>query len=409
VVTSGSFAAVEHDIRVLTDPGEILRALEVFCASVVFMAVPTGGGEITEYAEPGRTLGAFVDGTMVGTAASFTSSLVVPGGARLPHAAVTDIGVLPTHTRRGLAGALIRRQLGQIAARGEIVATLRASEAVIYERFGYGIATSVAAVEVTVAGAKLRPGIPAGGPVRFVDPKTSWDLLAGICTPADRPGAIERYRYWWNGVRYAVDHDKGANYVVVHGPTGAEDGFVRYHPIANEHWFSSRDRAIAVRDFVANTVQAQHELLRFLLSIDLLHRIELQTLPVDHSIEKLVFDERAVRTTIRDETWLRLIDVEAALDARSYRGPGSVVIGVTDVQLPSNSGNYVVSADGAKRTDATAQLSVDVAALATVYLGGTRWWQLASAGRVHEHEAGALSVAEELFATDRPPYCGTMF
>jgi hypothetical protein len=59
---SGNFAAVDHDIRVLTEPDELWRALEVFCASVVDLPVPTGG-EITDYSEPGRTFGAFVDGT----------------------------------------------------------------------------------------------------------------------------------------------------------------------------------------------------------------------------------------------------------------------------------------------------------------------------------------------------------
>jgi predicted acetyltransferase len=400
---------VDHDIRVLTDPDELLRALEVFCASVVDLPVPTGG-EITDYSEPGRTFGAFVDGTMVGTAASFTSSIVVPGGARVPHGAVTDVGVLPTHTRRGLAGALIGRQLEQIAGRGEIIATLRASEAVIYERFGYGIASSAAAAEVTVARARVRPGVPAGGPVRFVAPKKSWALLAGIYAQADWPGAIDRPRYWWNGVQYAADRDEGPAYVVVHGSPGSEDGYIRYRPINTDHWFSSQDRTISVRDFVALTPRAHQGLLRFLLSIDLLHRIVLETLPVDHSIEKLVLDERAVRTTsIRDETWLRLVDVEAALAARSYRGPGSVIIGVTDAQLPANSGSYAIAATGVKRTETAAQLSLDVAGLAAVYLGGTRWWELAAGGRVVEHDAGALDGGELLFATYRPPFAGTMF
>jgi predicted acetyltransferase len=406
---SGSFAAVEHDIRVLKDPVEITRAVEVFCTSVVDLTPPTLA-EIDDYAEPGRVLGAFIAGQLIGTTSSFTSRIAVPGGQRLAHAAVTDVGVLPTHTRRGVAGALIGRQLEQIADRGEIVATLRASEAVIYERFGYGIASSAAAAELTVARAQLRPGVPAGGPVRFVDPKTSWDLLAKIYSGADWPGAIDRPSYWWHGNRQAEDRRPGPRYVVVHGAPGAEDGFARYRPLDADGWFGSRDRAITVNDIVALTPPANVGLLRFLLSIDLLHRIELPTLPVDHSIEKLVLDERAARTTsIRDETWLRLIDVEAALAARGYRGPGSLILGVTDAQLPANSGSYVVSAAGVERAEAAPQLTLDVTALATVYLGGTRWWQLAASGRVGQADPGALAVAEELFGTDRPPFAGTMF
>jgi predicted acetyltransferase len=85
-----------------------------------------------------------------------------------------------------------------------------------------------------------------------------------------------------------------------------------------------------------------------------------------------------------------------------------VVLEVTDALLPQNAGRYLISAAGAERTTAPADLTVDVAALAAVYLGGTRWWQLAAAGRV----AGpvvALALADDLFSTDRLPFAGTMF
>jgi predicted acetyltransferase len=400
---------VTHDLRVLTDPDDIKTALKVFCTSLIAMAPPPDDVPITDFSEPGRTLGAFVDGELVGSASSFTSRIVVPGGARIAHAAVTDIGVLPTHARRGLGSALIRRQLQQFAERGELVATLRASEAVIYERFGYGIASAAATVELSTARRALRPGVPAGGPARFVDPKTSWDLLERIYANGsdDRAGTIDRLGSWWR--MQAFYQDKGPTFVVVHGEPGTEDGYLRYRPLTTEHWASNTDRTLVVNDFIARSPQAHYGLLRFLLSVDLVHRVVLDTMPVDHSIEKLLLDERAARTTsIEDETWLRLIDVPAALKARSYRGTGSVVLEVTDALLPQNAGRYLISAAGAERTTAPADLTVDVAALAAVYLGGTRWWQLAASGRV----AGpliALALADDLFSTDLLPFAGTMF
>src|SRR5207248_654876 len=50
----------------------------------------------------GRRLGAYVDGTLCGTAGSFNTDLTVPGGLTVPMAAVTQVTVLPTHRRRGL-------------------------------------------------------------------------------------------------------------------------------------------------------------------------------------------------------------------------------------------------------------------------------------------------------------------
>ena len=419
-----SFAIVTYEIRELSGEKELTKALEVFFASMVGLPVPSGDPGILEMVEPGRPLGAFLPGPagdpeLVATAGSFTSRLTVPGGAKLPMGAVTDVGVLPTHTRRGLASALIRRQLQQSVERGESVASLRASEATIYERFGYGIASATVMVEVDVARAQLRPTLPAaagsGEQVRFVDPRTSWDLLARIYAASAGTGRIERPQLWWNGQQWAANKNKQPLYVVLHGTPGAEEGYVRYHPTSTGHWFTASDRTIVVDDLVANTPQAYLALLRFLFSIDLVHRLVFGKLPVDHGLEKLLLDERAARTVgIDDETWLRLIDVQAALSARTYRRPEvlevpEVTIAVTDALLPANTGGYRVSATGVQRTDDAPDLSLDVATLASVYLGGTRWWQLAQAGRVVEHHSGALAVAEQLFGTDRAPFAGTMF
>jgi predicted acetyltransferase len=406
---------VGHEIRALVDDEELERALEVFYTSLIAFPVPIGG-DLSDYIEPGRTFGAVVDGEIVGTATSFTSTLVVPGGSRVDQAMVTDVGVLPSHTRRGLAAALMRKQIEDAATRGLAVATLRASEAVIYERFGYGIATGAAHADLAVNRARLRPGLPEGGSVRLVPAATSWALMASIYdrvyTDAGWVGAVHRPGYLWRSWEHYFTKSRGPFYVAVHGRPGAEDGFAFYQPGDSSTWFHGDNRSISVRDLVAGARPARIGLLRFLLGIDLLTHVEIGTLPVDHSIEKLVLDERAVTSKPRDETWLRLIDVPAALAARTYAGPGSVTIHLTDSMLPANTGRYEISADGAKPVSGTGSapdLSLDVAALACVYLGGTRWWQLADAERVQEHSPGAIAAADQLFGTDRAPFGGTMF
>nr|WP_269329417.1 GNAT family N-acetyltransferase [Kineosporia babensis] len=378
--------------------------------------------------EPGRTVGAYVPTAspsadvapahtqtperLVGTASSFTSWMVVPGGKKVPQAAVTDVGVLPTHTRRGLAGALMRHQLEQCLARNEVIASLRASEATIYERWGFGIASSVASVEIAVGQARFRDGVPRGGDVRLVDlrERADQDLLARIYTGANWVGAIDRPSYWWRSRAHMRQLSKDFHYAVVHGIPGHEDGFAIYTPQDSTAWFRSKDRAIVVGDFVANTSRAHYGLLRYLLSIDLLQRVVLDPMPLDHSIEKLLVDERAVTThSARDETWLRLVDVQAALAARSYRSPGQVIIEVRDQLLRENNGRYIISASGVARTEQPPEITMDVSQLACVYLGGTKFWQLAQAGRIAVHKDDGLAMADYLFGLRRAPFSGTMF
>jgi len=50
-----------------------------------------------------------------------------------------------------------------------------------------------------------------------------------------------------------------------------------------------------------------------------------------------------------------------------------------------------------------------VADLAAAYLGAFRLSDLARAGRVEELAAGVLRRADALFASDRTPWCATMF
>ena len=391
--------------RVLETPEEIDAAYEVF--RIALVGLPPLSVPAMEFHEPGRTFGGYLDDTLVGTASSFTTRMVVPGGARLPHAAVTRVGVLPTHTRRGVARALMNAQLADARQRGVPIATLRAAEGGIYERYGYGVAGRIEIVDVAARQAVLRPGVPRGDALRLASAASAWSLQREIYARVDPAwiGAMSRSDEWWTVRRARVEDEKQQFAVVVHGAPGAETGYVRYHPTGG----ADEAAAVHVDDFVAADDAARAALLRYLFTIDLVDTVRFGTWPVDDPLRVMLVDERPVRTVaIEDEIWLRLVDVPAALAARTYRGSGEVVVGVVDDVVPGNAGAYWIGAAGAKPTTAAPELTVGVAALGAAYLGGTTWRQLAVAGRVSGDPA-AVAVADELFATDTAPYCGTFF
>ncbi|HYB39355.1 MAG TPA: GNAT family N-acetyltransferase [Mycobacterium sp.] len=402
------------EIRILDSEDDLIAAANVFRAAMVGIPPLSNlpPGQITKLLEPGRTVGAFVGGQLVGTADAATSRLTLPGGAIVEHAAVTHIGVLPSFTRKGIATALMDHQLLDIAARGEVVATLRASEATIYERYGYGVASSSQTVEVQTARAALRPGIGAGGPVRLLDEAETWDVLPRIYAGnrPSRPGTIDRPGVWWQGLRLRTELSSGASYVAVHGGPGSESGFTRYRPVDTDAWFVSDQRTIVVEDFFAPTTEAYLGLLRFLLGLDLIDRVVFWSLPVDDPLPWLLLDRRAVRVTaVHDETWLRIIDAQKALAARGYVGDGAVAIAVDDPLLANNSAAFTITGDGAEQTGRRAQLHVGVAGLAAVLLGGTTWRGLAVAGLARAADPAALVVADRLFAVREAPYAGFFF
>jgi predicted acetyltransferase len=173
--------------------------------------------------------------------------------------------------------------------------------------------------------------------------------------------------------------------------------------------------AIQVDEFIAANDTAYRDFWGYLAGIDVVEEIALDDRPLDEPVRWLLGDGRALQQkSTFDFLWVRLLDVPAALSARSYSAPGHVVIEVVDDDLGGfAAGRYVLDADesGASctRTTAAAELRVSERALAACYLGGHRLRQRAFAGDVEELATGALQRADGMFSVPLAPWCQTGF
>ncbi|QUH01775.1 GNAT family N-acetyltransferase [Saccharopolyspora erythraea] len=359
--------------------------------------------------EPGRVLGSFDEGELAGTAISLASSIAVPGGGVLPAAAVTGVGVRADRTRRGALRSLMRRQLADARESGEPLAMLHASEAVIYERFGYGVATRSRTVSLDRFRSVLRPEAPVGGRVRMVDADTAAKLLPEIYRNIGlrRTGMISRSDGWWTSWLAAL---RESTVAAVHSDDdGVDDGFVLYEAKANDYRFDDGAITLQVLDIQGADPAVVAGLWGFLLGLDLADRI-VAIRPVDELLEWWLTDRRQCRvTSVDDDLWLRLVDVPAALSARTYGKADPVVVEVRDAFLPDNSGHYRIEPGEVRRCGDSPQLSLGVDALASLYLGDVAVSDLVAAGRVAVHDPSAVAAADRLFATAETPWCGTSF
>ncbi|GAA2247768.1 hypothetical protein GCM10010232_38790 [Streptomyces amakusaensis] len=159
-----------------------------------------------------------------------------------------------------------------------------------------------------------------------------------------------------------------------------------------------------MQDLYALDPASYAALLRHLFGIDLTSTVSFGNRPVDDPWQHLVTDIRRCRTRIRDEGYVRLVEVGTALEARTYRTPVDVVLDVQDAFCPWNEGRWRLAgdADGAScvRTAGAADLTLDVRDLGAAYLGDTRLTELAAAGRVRELRPGALARAATAFGSD---------
>ncbi|HEV3460882.1 MAG TPA: GNAT family N-acetyltransferase [Candidatus Dormibacteraeota bacterium] len=369
--------------------------------------------EITEF---DRTL-AFFDGKqMVATAGIFSYEMTVPGGA-LPCGGVTRVSVLSTHRRRGLLTAMMRRQLDDMRERGEPLAALYASEAPIYGRFGYGLATYQAAVEIERSRAAYAKNVTGSGHLSMVDVPAAVGAFTRVWEQArhNQPGMLGLDERW---IRNAladlevVREGASPQYRVLYQTDGPPSGFAIYR-IKLEWDASGPNGTLRLGMLIATTPDAYAALWRHVLDVDLMARVSAEMRPVDEPLRFLLADSRQPKTRIEDGVWLRLVDVAAGLAGRRYAVEGRLGLRVRDAFCTWNDGPYQLVGGPAgaecKSTGGTLDLELDAADLAAVYLGGNRFRALFEAGRIEELRPGAVARADAMFATDRAPWCPSHF
>ncbi|CAN5198834.1 GNAT family N-acetyltransferase [soil metagenome] len=343
----------------------------------------------------------------VGTTASFSFTLTVPGG-ELPAGGVTWVGVLPSHRRRGVLTQMMRRQLDDLRELGDPLAILWASEAAIYGRFGYEIAAPTMMMDADRSRFAYRDDPGPSGAVRIVDREEAARLLPQVYDAYRRavPGAVARSADWWQQYRLAdPEHWRsgaGPKFNAVLEFDGRPVAYVLYR-IKND-WDGGYSKSeVKLVETCATSPAAERELWRFVFGIDLIARVQGRHDPGSPLFLMLV-DPRSLQLRVSEGLWLRFVDLGAALDGRTYATDDSVVLEVRDEFCPWNAGRWRVG-EKVERTCDEADLELDTADLASAYLGAFDFNRLAAAERVRELRPGALDRATELFRTSRPPHC----
>jgi predicted acetyltransferase len=353
------------------------------------------------------------DGVTVGGAGSFPFEATVPGGFASA-AGVTVVGTYPTHRRRGVLRALMRAQLDDVHERGEPLAMLWASDERIYGRFGYGMA-SLVGWPALPREAPFAVEVDQRGRIRTVDTEEALELFPRVWDAVRPrfPGMLARSREWWE---YRVLFDPperreggGPKRLAVLETDDGPEGYAIYRHKPPKFEEGTPDGEVDAIEVVALDGAPTAQLWRFLLDIDWAVRVTAWLLPVDHQLFHMLAAPREMRFRLTDGLWVRLVDVGAALSARTYEQDGPLVLDVSDAFCPWNQGRWKLEAGQAARTDASADIRCDVSVLGSVYLGAFAMSELVRAGRAEEVTPGAARRADAMFAAERKPWCPEIF
>jgi len=357
----------------------------------------------------------------VATLAVAPHRLGVPGGGDVVTEGLTNVSVAGAFRRRGLLTAMMRDWVRNARDRQVPMLFLYAAEWPIYGRFGFAPATFTADYEIATTGLKIAG--PSTGLVREVAIEDCVAVAPGLheSARARRHGELARTPQWWSAA-YGLDGlpsprvgGEAPPVFFAHEGEDGVDGYVTWSTVQRSQDHGDKG-TIVVEDLQATNIGAYLGLMRSVMSLDLVGQVRMPRRPVDELLRWYLHNGRALRTGyVGDALWLRILDVPAALSARTYASSGRVVLEVrddTEHGLAAGRFTLTASADGVtceRTTEASVDVSLDQRALAAVYLGGNTLVQMSAAGLAQEQRPDGLRDVDAMFRTVQPPWTATLF
>lgn len=332
-------------------------------------------------------------------------------GRGVAMAGISTVGTRPEYRRRGLVRQIITRAFAQQRERGQSVAGLWASQAAIYQRYGFAPAGGLREYKVDTSDINLLDQGEEPIVQRF-DGVEALDAVRQIYKEfiAQRTGYLHRSKSLWLNNVLAPPTEDGPVYVAVVGSQTAPTGYLVYTLRAHRVAHKSRGQEIRVRDFAWLDKTAYTALWRYLARHDLVGRVVWNTAPVDDPAPDIFVEPRMLHTHDLEGTWWRLVDAPAALAQRGYDVEGSLVLRIAEDDLaPWNVGSWRVEygPEGAEviTTHGAADVTVSIRALSSLYSGHSSARHLANARLIDVTDETALARFDQMLRTRFAPHC----
>ena len=377
------------------------------------------GAEDAEEAtlRPEWTHAAFHRGRLVASSGGYPFKLRMNGRGVFADG-VTAVGTDPGYRRRGLVRRLIEDRLRMARERGQPVAILWASMAAIYQRFGYGLASTQVEYAFDPRFAALQFGPPASGYARRLAAEEAVPVISQLYRAFIEPRNLLVHRapvMWELPFRRLEGAKTPATHCAVHyDDAHVPDGYLLYsmRTLAEPGSDPIPDQELAIRDFVWRDMNGYRGLWAFLRSHDLVGKVTTARVPEDDPALSLLLEPRVLQRRTSDGIWLRVVDAALALAERGYDCAGETTIAIAeDPQCPWNVGAFRLATDAVQAEavrcpgSAAAEITATPAALASLLAGHTPLSTLVRVGRAEVRDDKRLPALDALFSTRYRPYC----
>ena len=361
---------------------------------------------------PEWTHAAFHNGNLVASSGGFPFKMRMNGRGVMADG-VTAVGTDPGYRRRGLVRRLIVDRLAQAHENAQPVAILWASMGAIYQRFGYGLASTQVEYSFDPRLAGVQFGEPAEGYTRRLEKDAAVPVISKLYRAFIEPRNVLLHRapILWE-LPFRVREGRKAHCAVHYAADGEADGYMLYETksIGEPGSGAPQDQELAVTDFVWRDMNGYRGLWDFVRGHDLAARVVTHFAAEDDPAPHILLEPRILQRRTSDGIWLRVVDVASALAERGYDVAGETSLTVAeDAECPWNVGAYRLATDGvqaeAQRTSGETEFSITVQGLASLLAGHTPLSQLVRFGRAEVRALKRLPALDALFSTRYRPHC----
>ncbi len=345
-------------------------------------------------------------------------------GERAHVAGVTAVGTNPTKRRRGYLRFAMEHSLDEQYERGQSLAALYASQAGIYQRFGYAVCSRRQRYELDPHDLSF---VHAPTPTGQLSISNAKDLPDNAAVIRDlyrqymqpRNGLLHRGLNLWNAEVLSEPEDvhEGPVRVLLYEEDGEALGYMVFTSMEsrelNELSAGQRDHRMTIREYGWLTPAAYVALWQYAAGQDLTWRIYLNDAPSDDPILHFARDPRTLRVQVMDGILVRIVDLPRALMTRKYPVESELTFRVIDELCDWNQGTWKLSTgpEGSdiRQVDAAPDLTMDVFTLAHLATGALPATYCHRLGRVEATDSAALVRADHLFATEYDMHCMNHF
>ena len=351
-----------------------------------------------------------LEGRQVAAGLVWAPIRVNTGGNIVPVMAVNTVAVRPTHRRRGLMRMMMDHHLRRARAEGFALAALSASEATIYGRFGFGVATRHVGWEIDTQRFAIRPDVVvAPGSLELADPPLDKNIFERLSAghQLTHRGAFSPLGMHLAKADGTWDFDeqgpsKKLRYLLHFDDSGTPDGFAEFKHGGFENKQSESPAPTAILSVCSPSPEIDRALWQGLASFDLVEKLTYESAAPDDPLPSSLVDPWAIKqNVIRDGIWLRILDLEKAVADRGFESDGHVVIKVVDSMGFCEGAWCITVREGrgeAARTSLSPAVELGVDSLARLWFGDVTAVQLARSGLIHG-SPGSVQKLSRLFAT----------